>query len=260
MTISNKNIIVKKGKSSDFLVICDHASNNIDEKYKNLGLEKKYIDSHRAFDIGAKDVAHELSKLLNCNLVMSNFSRLVIDPNRGLDDLTLIPKLSEGRAIKGNIKILLNKNDHEKDLRIKNYYTPYHEQIEKFINHTLKKNIIPKIISIHSFTPTWKGKKREIDVGVLWDKDNRLSNIFLRSFKGYNVGDNKPYSGRLKNDTLYKHATLKGLPNVLIEIRQDLLASENNQKDWAKKIYKVLEKNKKDINSFNIKKFGSYAL
>ena len=260
MTKSYKNIVVKKGRYNDFLVICDHASNNIDEKYKNLGLEKKYIDSHRAFDIGVKNVAWELSKLLDCNLVMANFSRLIIDPNRGLDDLTLIPKLSEGRVVKGNIGIVLNKNDYERDIRIKNYYNPYHDQIENFINNSIKKNVTPKVISIHSFTPIWKGKKREIDVGILWDKDNRLSNIFLKSFKGYNVGDNKPYSGRLKNDTLYKHATLKGLPNVLIEIRQDLLASENNQKDWAKKIYKVLEKNKEDINSFNVKKFGSYAL
>ena len=108
MTKSYKNIVVKKGRYNDFLVICDHASNNIDEKYKNLGLEKKYIDSHRAFDIGVKHVAWELSKLLDCNLVMANFSRLIIDPNRGLDDLTLIPKLSEGRVVKGNIGIDLN--------------------------------------------------------------------------------------------------------------------------------------------------------
>jgi|TARA_B100000131_G_C17997429_1_gene565108 predicted N-formylglutamate amidohydrolase len=258
--MSFKNIIVKKGRNSDFLIICDHASNNIDEKYGNLGLEKKYINSHRAFDIGAKNVAYQLSRLLDCNLVMANFSRLIIDPNRGLDDLTLIPKLSEGRIIKGNIEILLEKDDHERKLRVKNYYNPYHEQIERFIDHALKKNVIPKIISIHSFTPIWKGKKRGTEVGILWDKDNRLSKIFLKSFKGYNVGDNQPYSGRLKNDTLYKHATLNGIPNVLIEIRQDLLASENDEKDWAKKIYKVLNRNKGEINSFSIKRFGSYAL
>ena len=116
-----------------------------------------------------------------------------------------------------------------------------------------------RILSIHSFTPIWKGKKREIDVGILWDKDDRLSKIFLNSLKNIKLGDNKPYSGRLKNDTLYKHATSRGIPHVLIEIRQDLLKKEKDKLQWAKKIHNVLKENEKIIKSFSLKKYGSYA-
>ena len=105
----------------------------------------------------------------------------------------------------------------------------------------------------------WKGKKRETDVGILWDKDDRLSEIFLSSFNNLNLGNNKPYSGRLKNDTLYRHATMSGLPHVLIELRQDLLKKKKDRLQWAKKIHNVLKNNEKIIGSFSIKKYGSYS-
>ena len=256
----NENIIIKKGVCQDYLVICDHSSNKIPLEYKNLGISKKDLESHRAFDLGACSVATELSQLLNCNLVMANFSRLLIDPNRGEDDPTLIPKLSEGKVIKGNMNVSMSKSDIERNDRILQFYLPYHEQINSFINKSLDSGKTPKILSIHSFTPIWKGKKREIDIGILWDKDDRLSKIFLNSLKNIKLGDNKPYSGRLKNDTLYKHATSKGIPHVLIELRQDLLKNEKDRLQWVKKIHNVLKENENKINSFSIKKYGSYAL
>ena len=259
MNKEKENIIKKLGVCEDYLVICDHASNNIPFEYENLGISKKDLESHRAFDLGASDVASELSNLLSCNLVMANFSRLLIDPNRGKDDPTLIPKLSEGKIIKGNINISISENDIERSKRILRFYLPYHKQINRFINRSLDNGRIPKILSIHSFTPIWKGKKREIDVGILWDKDDRLSKIFLNSLKNIKLGDNKPYSGRLKNDTLYKHATSHGIPHVLIELRQDLLKKEKDKLKWAKKIYNVIEENDKAINSFSIKQYGSYT-
>ena len=86
----NENIIIKNGVCQDYLVICDHSSNKIPLEYKNLGISKKDLESHRAFDLGASEVASELSKLLRCSLVMANFSRLLIDPNRGKDDPTSV--------------------------------------------------------------------------------------------------------------------------------------------------------------------------
>ena len=254
-----EDVIKKSGTCEDYLVICDHASNNIPLEYKNLGVSKKDLESHRAFDIGASEVASELSNLLSCSLVMANFSRLLIDPNRGKDDPTLIPKLSEGKIIKGNVNISMSQDDIERGKRIDQFYLPYHKQINRFINKSLENGRIPKILSIHSFTPIWKGKKREIDVGVLWDKDDRLSKIFLNSLQNIKLGDNKPYNGRLKNDTLYKHATSQGIPHVLIELRQDLLKKEKDKLQWAKKIYNVLNENEKTIKSFSLKKYGSYA-
>ena len=259
MNKEKENIIKKYGDCEDYLVICDHASNNIPLEYDNLGISKKDLESHRAFDLGASEVAIELSSLLSCSLVMANFSRLLIDPNRGKDDPTLIPKLAEGKIIKGNINISMSKDDIERSKRILRFYLPYHRQINEFINKSLDNGKIPKILSIHSFTPIWKGKKREIDVGILWDKDDRLSKIFLNSLKNIKLGDNKPYSGRLKNDTLYKHATSHGIPHVLIELRQDLLKKEKDKLQWAKKIHNVLKENENIIKSFSLKKYGSYT-
>ena len=260
MNVKQKYVIHKKGVCDDYLIICDHSSNFIPQHYNNLGLSKTDIESHRAYDLGASDLANELAKLLSCNLVMSNFSRLLIDPNRGEDDPTLIPKLSEGKIIKGNLEILHSNEDKERQKRIFEFYLPYHKEINKFLINSIKKGKIPKILSIHSFTPIWKGKQRETEIGILWDKDDRLSKIFLSSFKNIEVGDNKPYSGRLRNDTLYKHATMRGIPNVLIEVRQDLLENKKDRLQWAKKIHNVLKENKKMINTFSIKKFGSYTL
>ncbi len=259
MNKEKENVIKKSGVCEDYLVICDHASNNIPLDYENLGISKKDLESHRAFDPGASQVANELSNLLSCSLVMANFSRLLIDPNRGIDDPTLIPKLSEGKIIKGNVNISRSEDDTERSTRIDRFYLPYHRQINRFINKSLNNGRIPKILSIHSFTPIWKGKKREIDVGILWDKDNRLSKIFLNSLKNIKLGDNKPYSGRLKNDTLYKHATSHGIPHVLIELRQDLLKKDKDKLQWAKKIHNVLKENENTIKSFSLKKYGSYT-
>ena len=259
MNVKKDNIIIEKGHRDDYLIICDHSSNNIPPIYNNLGILKKDLESHRAYDIGASDVACELSKLLSCSLIMANFSRLLIDPNRGEDDPTLIPKLSEGKIIKGNLKITSSKNDKERKKRINQFYLPYHNQIDKFIAESIKNNQVPKIISIHSFTPIWKGKRREIDVGILWDKDDRLSKVFLNSLKANSLGDNKPYSGRLRNDTLFKHASKNGIPHVLIELRQDLIRKKKDRLRWARNIHKVLIENEGLINAFSIKKYGSYT-
>lgn len=257
--MNKSSVIVNRGINDNCLVICDHASSRIPKKYNDLGLNKETIASHRAYDIGASDVAIQLSSKLQCTLIMTNFSRLLIDPNRGKDDPTLIPKLSENIKIIGNSKINLIEECKERSERINNFYLPYHEAIKKFISESLGKGKVPKILSIHSFTPIWKGKKREIDVGILWDRDDRLSSIFLNSLHGIKIGDNKPYNGRLKNDTLYQHGTLTGLPHVLIEIRQDLLKDYKERLFWADEIYEVLIKNKEEIDSFKIKKFGSYT-
>ena len=257
MTIDKDFIIRIKRNCKDYLIICDHSSNKIPKSYKNLGVSNKDLESHIAYDLGASDLASNLSESLNCSLIMANFSRLLIDPNRGIDDPTLIPKISEGKIIKGNLKISASPKDIERNKRINLFYSPYHEKINEFINDSVRKNRVPKIISIHSFTPVWKGKKRKIEVGILWDKDNRLSNIFLNSLKNVKIGNNLPYSGRLKNDTLYKHASSNGIPHVLIEIRQDLLIKNKDRLHWAQKIHNVLKENEKIIKSFKIKNYGS---
>ena len=120
--MNERNIIINQGTNDDYLVICDHASNRIPKKYDNLGLNKETIESHRAYDIGISDVANALSEKIKCPLIMTNFSRLLIDPNRGIDDPTLIPKLSENIKICGNLKTNFNNNCIERSERINLFY------------------------------------------------------------------------------------------------------------------------------------------
>ena len=247
----------------EFVIICDHASNYIPSTYKDLGLESEVLNSHIAYDIGAKEVAIELSNILQCPLVMSNFSRLLIDPNRGIDDPTLIMRISDGNIIEGNKNIYNFKKNKKRAERIKFFYDAYHKKINQIIDLRIKKKKYPAIISIHSFTPTWKKKIRNTEIGILWDNDRRLPSIFFQYFKNNNkeliVNDNEPYSGRLKNDTIYKHATMNGLSNILIEIRQDLITNKSEQRLFAELISKPLLLNKGNPILFDKIKYPSLA-
>ena len=129
--------VLNENKESDFLIICDHASNKIPTNFKELGLSKEILDSHIAFDIGAKEVAVCLSNILECPLVMTDFSRLLIDPNRGIDDPTLIMRISDNKIVKGNRNINNFKKSKEKDERVKKYYDVYHNKISEFIHNNV---------------------------------------------------------------------------------------------------------------------------
>ena len=250
-------------KESNFIVICDHASNFIPQEYNNLGLGESVLDTHIAYDIGAREVAISLADILECPLIMSGFSRLLVDPNRGLDDRTLIMKISDRNKIPGNIYDDLKKEKEERKYRINKFYRPYHRKIEECINRAREKGLFPCIVSIHSFSSSWKGKDRSFDLGFLWDKDDRMTKIFLRYFKeneNLKIVDNKPYSGRLRNDTLYKHATSRGLPHLLIEIKQDLISDQNKVLNMANLLSKPLLLNEKNKEIFEEKFFGSNTL
>ena len=254
---------LNENKECNFIVICDHASNHIPNEYNGLGLSKEILNTHIAYDIGAKEVALNISKFLNCPLVMTNFSRLLIDANRGVDDPTLIMKISDESVIEGNKKISFLNNSDERKKRIKNFYEIYHKKISDIINASISKKVFPAIISIHSFTPFWRGKKRSIDLGILWDSDDRLPDIFFnylnKNYKNMDIGNNTPYSGRMKNDTLYKHGTSQGLANILIEIRQDLILDSKGQLMFSKIITKPLMDNINNVSLFKKKFYRSFA-
>jgi predicted N-formylglutamate amidohydrolase len=254
---------LNENKKSNFLIICDHASNFIPSEYKNLGLSENILATHIAYDLGVKEVATNLANDLQCPLVMTHFSRLLIDANRGIDDPTLIMKISDGKIIQGNKNISFVTNCKEKRKRINTYYTAYHNKISELIKRSLSEEIFPAIISIHSFTPLFGRNKRKTELGILWDSDNRLSDIFFnylnKNCKDMNIGNNKPYSGRIKNDSLYRHGTKQGLANILIEIRQDLITDSKGQEEFSKLIAKPLLKNKDNINLFKKKFYKSFA-
>src|SRR5689334_13164883 len=87
---------------SGALVICDHASNAIPPGFGTLGLKREALDRHIAYDIGAAEATRALAGLINAPAVLSTYSRLLIDPNRGLDDPTLVMRYSDGAIVPGN--------------------------------------------------------------------------------------------------------------------------------------------------------------
>ena len=217
---------------SSFLVLCDHATNWLPPEYGTLGLDEGQLERHIGYDIGALGVALEMGRRLQSTVISSCFSRLLIDPNRGEDDPTLVMQISDGALVPGNAHI----DEAERARRIERYFTPYHTAIAEEIDATLDRGVIPAIVSIHSFTENWRGVPRKWHAAVLWDKDPRLAVPLLRKLRertGLEIGDNEPYTGHLRNDSIFRHATVRGLPNVLVEVRQDLIRDAKGQLEWA---------------------------
>ena len=170
---------------------------------------------------------------------MSTFSRLLIDANRGEDDPTLIMRLSDGAIVPGNAAV----DAAERARRIARFHAPYHAAIDAAIDRAIAAGRPPALVSIHSFTPVWRGHARPWHAGVLWDTDPRLAVPLieaLRADPALVVGDNEPYAGALANDTMYRHATARGLAHALIEIRQDLIGDEAGAAAWAERLAPIL--------------------
>jgi predicted N-formylglutamate amidohydrolase len=223
------------------LILCDHAENTLPEGYGTLGLREEDLHRHIAHDLGAAGVAERLAEKLGAPALLSRFSRLLIDPNRGLDDPTLVMQISDGLIVPGNVGI----GESEIVSRIARYYEPYHGAIDRAIESGLAAGKPPILLAIHSFTQAWKGVARPWQISVLWDRDPRLAVPLLEglhAIPGIEVGDNEPYSGQLKGDTLYRHGTARGLAHALIEIRQDLILGVEGQKGWAERLADVVRR------------------
>jgi predicted N-formylglutamate amidohydrolase len=230
---------IKGDVSLGLLILCDHAQNRIPEAYGALGLKPEDLHRHIAFDLGAEGVASGLAESLGAPAVLSGFSRLLIDPNRGLDDPTLIMQISDGLVVPGNVGL----SSAQVEDRIARFYRPYHEAIDQAIEAGVAAGKPPALLSVHSFTQAWKGVARPWASGILWDKDPRLAFPLLqglRTIPGVEVGDNVPYSGQLKGDTLYQHGTLRGLAHALVEVRQDLILATEGQWEWAHHLARVV--------------------
>jgi predicted N-formylglutamate amidohydrolase len=168
--------------------------------------------------------------------VLGGFSRLLIDPNRGEDDPTLIMKISDGAIIAGNHPI----SDEEWASRIESFHRPYHKAVaDKIAAVAAASGVAPLVLSLHSFTPAWKGVARPWHASVLWDSDPRAVRPLLAKLREYPdlvIGDNEPYDGALRGDTMYRHCLVKGIPHALLEVRQDLIADERGIAEWAERL------------------------
>ncbi len=258
---TEESFIILPGRvDAGLLLVCDHAANAFPPGYGTLGLPVDQLQRHIAYDIGAAAVTRAIAAALGAPAVLTRFSRLLIDPNRGADDPTLVMRLSDGAVVPGNRHL----DEHERTKRRRLYYEPYHRAIDAVVDRCLGVGVPPALLSIHSFTESWKGVPRPWHVGILWDKDPRLAKPLLRAFESEGsliVGDNEPYSGALEGDCMWQHGTMRGLAHAIIEIRQDLIRTPAGQNAWAQRIIGIIEKlrGRADLHLNAVQKHGSHA-
>ena len=222
-----------------WLVTCDHASNQVPDWVGggNLGIPPEDMARHIAWDVGAAGVARAMGRLLDSPVILSDFSRLVIDPNRGEDDPTLVMQLYDGTIIPANRRIPPEAVEE----RLDRLYRPYHAAYARLA--ALRPDRV--IVAVHSFTPCLKGRApRPWHVGVLYSHlDARFSKPLIARLgrePDLCVGDNEPYSGHLPGDAIDRHALRPGRHNTLIEIRNDLIGTPDAQAHWAERLAPIL--------------------
>ena len=219
-----------KNLSNHVIFICDHASNHIPKKYKKLGVSDSDLDSHIAFDIGAKNFTINLAKELKQSYFLSNFSRLLIDPNRKEIDRELIPVSSFGVNIPKN----LNISNPEREYRVNFFYENYHKNLKNFVKKKINDYNKVFLVSIHTFNKSSKNFDRGVEVGLLWNKTMDLLLPIQRNLKENKIhfGRNYPYSGFHYNYTLDRLCTNIDLKSITIEIRNDLICNQKGIKKY----------------------------
>jgi predicted N-formylglutamate amidohydrolase len=231
--------IVAGAADAGLIILCDHARNAFPPGYGTLGLPEAQLTRHIAYDIGAEAITRQLAALLGVPAVLTHYSRLLIDPNRGEDDPTLIMRLSDGAIVPGN----RNLTAAERTRRLELYYRPYHGAVRSVLDDCVATGIMPAILSIHSFTESWKAVPRPWHAGVLWDRDPRLAKPLLEALFAEGdliVGDNQPYHGGLEGDTMWQHGTKRELAHALVEVRQDLIRDEAGQTAWGHRLARLM--------------------
>ncbi|MGX9142989.1 N-formylglutamate amidohydrolase [Mesorhizobium sp. 128a] len=249
--------IVEGDRKRGMVLVADHARSDLPEEYGSLGLPAVELERHIAYDIGVEAVTRELAAALDVPAVIANFSRLLIDPNRGEDDPTLIRQLYDGTLVPGNYPMALA----ERERRLDGFYRPYHNAVSAMIASVAQASgKAPFIFSVHSFTPVMQGVVRPWHVGILWDLDDRVARPLidmLAQDKDLVVGDNEPYDGALRGDTMFKHAIVNGFAHALIEIRQDLIADSKGALAWAERLTPIVDAIDRRPDIHQVKMFGS---
>jgi predicted N-formylglutamate amidohydrolase len=227
------------GEAGAWVVTCDHASNAVPPWVAggDLGLPASDMARHIAYDVGAAGLSRALARRLGAPAILSRFSRLVIDANRGEDDPTLLMKLYDGSVIPAN----RHAGPEERERRLRDLHRPYHDALERL----LLAREGAAILAIHSFTPQLRGRPpRPWHVGVLHSHvDGRLARPLLRRLGAEAdlcVGDNEPYGGHLPGDSIDRHALVPGRLNILIEVRNDLIGTPAEQEAWADRLAPIL--------------------
>jgi predicted N-formylglutamate amidohydrolase len=219
--------------TSPYVLVCEHASNRLPKKLGNLGLSSGDLQRHIAWDIGAEGVSRLLSKLLDAPLAMQRYSRLAYDCNRPPESEGAMPVLSEATEIPGNKGL----SAADKMDRIEAIYRPFHNGLAHLMDTRASAGKATSIVTIHSFTKTYKGRDRAVELGILFDRDARIADKLIKGFPNIDARLNEPYGPRDGvMHTINLHAAPRGLKSVMIEIRNDLIANERGQNEWAQRL------------------------
>ena len=228
-------IDVPGAPASGLLLIADHASNHVPDGIE-LGVAPALMHRHVAIDIGVDPLGRALCAALGCPGVLGGVSRLVIDLNREEDAAGLIPVVSDGNEVPGNVGL----DPAARARRIARYWGGYHRHIAEAIAASR-----PKIlISLHSFTPCLAsgGEPRPWQIGILYNRDERAARMALAllAAEGIVVGDNLPYSGKVLNATMNRHGEANGIAYLGIEVRQDLIGDDAGVASWGARLTPVI--------------------
>ena len=228
-TLEKNVLVANSAGSSSVVLVCEHASHHIPHSFNGLGLSLDAGESHAAWDPGAMAVAKQLSKGLGAVLVASNVSRLVYDCNRPPTAADAMPSRSELIDVPGNI----NLTQSERDVRIEAFYLPFQRTLHGMVQQIAN----PIIITIHSFTPIYHGQPRSVEIGILHDTDTRFADAMLQTAHVHTTADvqrNEPYGPEHGvTHTLKEHAIKDGHLNVMLEIRNDLIETPEQQNEMA---------------------------
>jgi predicted N-formylglutamate amidohydrolase len=222
--------IVNEHGSSPFVLICEHASNVIPESLGDLGLSEADRQRHIAWDIGAAGVSHALAKLLDAPLFLQRYSRLVYDCNRPPQADGAMPGTSEIFKIPGN----QNLKPQDRLARTREIYRPFITAITDHLDLRAANSKPTFVVSIHSFTRTYMGKERSVELGLLFDRYADIANHLVRCFPKFDTRLNEPYGP--KDGVMHlmnQIAAPRNLPHIMIEIRNDLIETEKTQMEWG---------------------------
>lgn len=232
--------IVNRAGAGAFVILCDHASNALPARFGTLGLSPADLQAHIAWDPGALGVSLRLSKFLDAPLVHPTLSRLLVDCNRAPDAHDLAPAVSETTVIPGNRDL----SEEERAERVALVHTPFHAAIDEVLDERAARGLPTMLVSVHTFTPVYRGASRPWEIGVLYDSDRRLAEQLISALKsgsGLTVGDNEPYA---PSDGVYytldRHGQARGLACVMLEIRNDEVADAAGEEAWAGRLGPLL--------------------
>ncbi|WP_416795375.1 N-formylglutamate amidohydrolase [Ciceribacter azotifigens] len=235
--------------AGDVLLVCEHASRTLPQRAGDLGLSEEALSSHIAWDPGALDLARMLSRSLDATLVAQRFSRLVYDCNRPPESPAAMPEKSEIYDIPGNHDL----DVAERYARTAALYVPFHDRIAAIIAERKAAGRRTVLVTVHSFTPVYMGRHREVEVGILHDEDSRLADAMLAaagSRPAFRVERNEPYGPQHGvTHTLRLHGLPSGLANVMIEVRNDLLKDEAGKQAMASYLTGLLQEGLDRISS-----------